>query len=170
MKITTKELRNGTIIVRNAQVLQVISFQNMNDIYRLQVMNYSYHEKQIVDIPVNEELETVVPEVFKAEFSYSEGDTYYFFNLDTDEEIAVEKGAVYKSEWMVESQSCTLRAYNGNVFFVEPARYVDIKVVKIEPSFSPVAVLENGVKIAVNSRVGVGDIVRVDTISEQMIY
>ena len=39
MKITTKELRNGTIIVRNAQVLQVISFQNMNDIYRLQVMN-----------------------------------------------------------------------------------------------------------------------------------
>lgn len=30
--------------------------------------------------------------------------------------------------------------------------------------------LESVVKIAVNSRVGVGDIVRVDTISEQMIY
>jgi hypothetical protein len=56
------------------------------------------------------------------------------------------------------------------VFFVEPARYVDIKVVKIEPGFNPIAVLENGVKIAVNSRVGVGDIVRVDTISKQMIY
>ena len=170
MRITTKELRNGTIIVRNGQVLQVISFQNMNDIYRLQVMNYSYHEKQIVDIPAMEELETVVPEVFKAEFSYSEGDINYFFNLDTYEELAVEKSAVHKAEWMVESQSCTLHAYNGNVFFVEPARYVDIKVVKIEPGFNPIAVLENGVKIAVNSHVGVGDIVRVDTISEQMIY
>ena len=170
MKITVKDLRNGTMIIRNQQVLQIIEFQNMNDVYRLHVMNYNKHEKQMVDIPVNEELETVVPEVFKAEFSYSEGDTYYFFNLDTYEQIAVEKDAVHKAEWMVETQSCTLRSYNGKVFFVEPARYVDIKVVKIEPGFNPIATLENGVKIEVNSRVSVGDIIRVDIISEQMIY
>ena len=169
MKITVKELRNGHIIVRNQQVLQVVEFQNLNDIYRLQVINYSLHEKQVLDIGANEELEMISLTACKAQFNYSEGDIYYFFNLDTYEEIEIEKGTIYNEKWLKEGHTCTLHSYNGKVIKVDLARFIDIRVIKIESGVPPIAILENGVKVKVGSQVGIGDIIRVDTITETYI-
>lgn len=169
MKITAKQLRNGMMIYRNQQIIQVIAFQSMNDMYHLNVMNHSIHEKQTVDISATEELEMIVADVFKAEFNFNEGDLYYFFNTDTYEEVAVDKKAIKDPKWMMGSQLCVLYTYNGKVFLVENARFVDMKVVKIEAGFNPIATLENGVKVDVNARVRVGDVIRVDTITERYV-
>ena len=63
MKITIKELRNGMTIYKDQQVMQVIEYRNMTDFYRLKVMNFTTHNRQELDIPVTETIETITPKI-----------------------------------------------------------------------------------------------------------
>ena len=167
MKITANELRNGTLIYRNQQVMQILEFQQLNETVHLKVMNFTTHKKQEFDVEKKETFEKIVPQLSKAELTSIESNTYQFFDLDTYDMFEVDKNAASNPKWMIESSTCTLYSYNGEVYLVEPERYVQIKVVKIESGLMPTAVLENGVKVDVNFKVRAGDTIQVDTILER---
>ena len=169
MKIGVKELRNGTMIYLNQQVMQVLEFQCMNEIYHLKVMNFSTHKKEEFDIQSKEMVEKIVPNVFKAELNCIEGNAYHFFDLDTYDLIEVDKSVISDTKWMIGSPTCTLYSYNGNIYNVETDRYIEAKVIKIESGFPKYAVLENGVKVQLTFGVCVGDIIKIDTFAEMQV-
>ena len=169
MKITIKELRNGMTIYRNQQVMQVIEFRNMNEYYHLKVMNFTTHQREEIDIPTAETIETITPDFTNAELNDITGDTYLFFDTDNYDFIEVHKSAISKPKWMIETVSCVLYSYNRIVYRVEPSRFIKVKVNKIEPGFKPIAVLGNGTKIEVDSSVFVGDFITIDTATEQYL-
>ena len=167
MKITTNELRNGTLIYRNQQIMQILEFQTLNEIIHLKVLNFSTHKKQELDINAKETIEKITPDISKAELTSIEENTYQFFDLDTYNMFEVDKSVAGDSKWMMESQTCTLYSYHGEVYHVEAERYVRAKVVKIESGIMPSATLENGVKVTVRRDVRAGDTILIDTITER---
>ena len=169
MKITIKELRNGMTIYKDQQVMQVIEYRNMTDFYRLKVMNFTTYNRQELDIPVTETIETITPKIINAELNDIDGDTYLFFDTDTYDFLEVHKNAINNPKWIFETVACTLYSYNGIVYRVDPVRFIKAKVKKIEPGFRPIAVLENGTKIEVNSSVFAGDIITIDTATDQYL-
>ena len=169
MKIGVKELRNGTMIYLNQQVMQVLEFQCMNEIYHLKVMNFSTHKKEEFDIQTKETVEKIFPDVSKVELNLIEGNTYHFFDLDTYDLIEVDKSVISNTKWMIGTPTCTLYSYNGKIYNVETDRYVEAKVVRIESSFPKYAVLENGAKVHLTSSVCVGDIIKIDTFAEMQV-
>ena len=167
MKISINELRNGTLIYRNHQIMQVLEFKCMNETYHLKVMNFSTHQKQELDINAKETIEKITPDISKAELTSIEENTYQFFDLDTYNMFEVDKSVAGDSKWMIGSPTCTLYSYNGEVYHVETERYVKAEVIKIEAGLRPIATLENGVKVDVGRNVRAGDTILVDTITEK---
>ena len=165
MKITTDELRNGTLIYRNQQIMQILEFQALNETVHLKVMNFSTHKKQELDINAKETIEKITPDISKAELTSIEEDTYQFFDLDTYDMFEVDKSVAGDSMWMIEAQTCTLYSYHGEIYHVEAERYVRAKVVNIESGLMPIATLENGAKVNVDRYTRAGDTILVDTIT-----
>jgi elongation factor P len=107
-----------------------------------------------------------------AQFTYKEGETYFFMNSKTFEEILVPAKMVDdKSKWMMEGSELTLTFFKGNVIEVvvpSPAIY---EILETEPNmkgntaqgYTKPATVANGAVIQVPGFIDVGQMVRVDT-------
>ena len=169
MKIAVNDIRNGMFIYKDEQVMQVIEYEEINKSYRLKVMNYETHKNQELNILTTDLIETIVPEITKADLDSTEGDTYLFFDTEIFDFIKAHKNAITNPKWMIDSATCILHSYKGKVYRVDPDRYINVKVTKIEAGSKPIAVFENGTKIAVDSYVRVGEYIKIDTILEKYI-
>ena len=71
------------------------------------------------------------------EYSYSDGDLYYFMDMETYEMTPIEKSVLDDSfRFVKENDTCTVMSYKGNVFGVEAPNFVDLVVTKTDPGFA----------------------------------
>lgn len=106
------------------------------------------------------------------EYSYSDGDLYYFMDPETFDMVPVNKdnlGPAFK--FVKENDTCRLCSYKGSVFAVEAPNFVTLEVVKAEPgvkgdtatnTLKP-CTLETGAEIRIPLFINEGDRVEVDT-------
>ncbi len=107
-----------------------------------------------------------------AEYSYSDGENYYFMNSQTYEMVAIPKDKIEnESKFLKEGLQVVVFYYQGQPVGIELPKHVDLKVVETEPAFkgdtasggTKPAKLETGAVVQVPFFVNEGDIVRVDT-------
>lgn len=107
-----------------------------------------------------------------AEYSYSDGDNYYFMNSQTYEMTAVPKDKVKEeAKFLKEGMQVVLFLYQGEPVGIELPKHVELKVVETEPAFkgdtaaggTKPAKLETGAVVQVPFFVSEGDVVKVDT-------
>ena len=106
------------------------------------------------------------------QYSYNDGDLYYFMDMETFDMVPLNSDKLPESfQFVKEEMLCKILSYKGNVFAVEPPTFVELAVTQTDPGFAgntatntlKPATLETGAVIKVPIFVNVGDMIRVDT-------
>ena len=106
------------------------------------------------------------------EYSYNDGDLYYFMDPETYELVPVNASDLSDNfKFVKENMTCKILSYKGKVFGVEPPTFVTLQVTKTDPGFkgdtatnaTKPATLETGAEIKVPLFIDEGEMINVDT-------
>ena len=127
---------------------------------------------------LNQEVHEVALVEKKLEFLYLEGKDYLFLDTGTLEQILVSSGVIGdKVNYLKEGIEIKSMFYGDSIFSVELPQFLEIMVVKTEllesashvANADKIAILETGAKIEVPMFIESGDIVKVDTQTNEYI-
>ena len=103
------------------------------------------------------------------EYSYNDGNLYYFMNPETYELEPVDEAVLGDNfKFVKENMECTIYSYKGKVFNVEPPFFVELEVTQTDPGFAGntatnATKLETGAEIKVPLFIEPGEKVKIDT-------
>ena len=106
------------------------------------------------------------------QYLYSDGDLYYFMDMETYEQQPIASSKLGPAfQFVKENMEVKVLSYKGNVFGVEPPNFVELEVTEPDPGFKgdtatnapKPATLETGAEIKVPLFINPGARIRVDT-------
>ena len=175
--ISAGEFRNGATFDMDGNVFQIIEFQHVKPgkgaaFVRTKIRNVISGAVVERTFSPTEKFPTAFIERKDMEYLYSDGELYYFMDLETYENIPI--GADKLSDnfkFVKENIVCKVLSYKGVVFGVEPPVFLELQVTKTDPGFKgdtatntlKPATLETGAEIRVPLFIDEGEMIRVDT-------
>ncbi|MCC8192104.1 MAG: elongation factor P [Ruminococcus sp.] len=175
--VTAGDFRNGMTFEEDGNVMQIIEFQHVKPgkgaaFVRAKVRNVI--SGSVVEKTYNPSAKfpTAFVERKDMEYSYTDGDLYYFMDPETYEQIPISPSELGDSfKFVKEQMICKVLSYKGNVFGVEPPNFVELEVTKTDPGFkgdtatnaTKPATLETGAEIKVPLFIEEGEVIRIDT-------
>ena len=120
----------------------------------------------------DDRIQDVRIETRRVQYLYSDGNLYYFMDLETYEQPALPASALeYVKSYLVENMELGLALYEGRAVEIDSPNSVDLAVADTPPPHkgdtssggTKPATLENGMVIQVPFFIAQGDKVRVDT-------
>ena len=171
------DFKNGVTFEMDGNVMQVIEFQHVKPgkgaaFVRTKLRNVITGAVTETTFNPTDKFPPAVVERRDMQYSYNDGDLYYFMDMETFEQIPVSKDLLPDSfKFVKENTVCKILSYKGNVFGVEPPTSVTLEVTKTDPGFkgdtatnaTKPAVLETGAEIKVPLFIEEGEMVIVDT-------
>ena len=106
------------------------------------------------------------------EYLYSDGELYYFMDVETYEQIPLNFEQVEDAiDFIKENDQVKMRFYKGSAFSVEAPNFVELKATETEPGFkgdtatgaTKPATVETGASVNVPLFVNTGDKIKIDT-------
>ena len=175
--ITAGEFRNGVTFEMDGQVMQVVEFQHVKPgkgaaFVRTKMKNVLSGGVTETSFNPTAKFETAFIERKEVQYSYNDGDLYYFMDQETFDMIPVAKGDLPDSFAFVKEETiCKLMIYKEKVVGVEAPNFVDLVVTETEPGLAgntatntlKPATLETGAEIKVPLFINIGDKIQVDT-------
>ena len=175
--ISASDFRNGVTFEMDGKVMQVVEFQHvkpgkgaafvrtkMKDIINGGVTETSFNPTA--------KFEQAYVERKDMEYSYNDGDLYYFMDMETYEQQPIDSSKLGPAfQFVKENMEVKVLSYKGNVFGVEPPNFVELEVTETDPGFkddtatnaTKPATLETGAEIKVPLFINQGDMIRIDT-------
>ncbi len=162
--VTAGDFRNGMTFEEEGNVMQIVEFQHVKPgkgaaFVRAKVKNVI--TGSVIEKTYNPtaKFPTAYVERKDMEYSYNDGDLYYFMDPESYELIPVN------------SKELSDNSYKGQVFGVEPPYFVDLEVTETEPGIkgdtatnaTKPATVETGAEIRVPLFINTGDKIRIDT-------
>lgn len=175
--VSAGDFRNGMTFEEDGNVLQVVEFQHVKPgkgaaFVRTKTKNVI--TGAVVEKSYNPTAK--FPQAFierkDMEYSYSDGDLYYFMDAETYEMIPVNASDLPDNfKFVKENFVCKILSYKGKVFGVEPPNFVELEITKTEPGFAgntatntlKPATLETGAEIKVPLFINEGEKIQIDT-------
>lgn len=175
--VSAGDFRNGMTFEEDGNVLQVVEFQHVKPgkgaaFVRTKTKNVI--TGAVVEKSYNPTAK--FPQAFierkDMEYSYSDGDLYYFMDSETYEMIPVNASDLPDNfKFVKENFVCKILSYKGKVFGVEPPNFVELEITKTEPGFAgntatntlKPATLETGAEIKVPLFINEGEKIQIDT-------
>ncbi len=171
------DFRNGKTFEMDGQVMQVIEFQHVKPgkgaaFVRTKMKNVITGAVIERSFSPTDKFEDAVVERKDMQYSYTDGDLYYFMDMETFDMLPLEREKLGDSfKFVKEEMMCKIVSYKGNVFNVEPPMFVELAVTETEPGFkgdtatgtTKPATLETGVVIKVPLFIDEGDVLKIDT-------
>ena len=175
--ISASEFRNGVTFDMDGKVMQVIEFQHVKPgkgaaFVRVKMKNVISGAVTETSFNPTAKFPTAYVERKKMEYSYNDGELYYFMDPETYELEPIDKNSLGDAfRFVKETDVCVVMSYKGNVFGVEPPRFVDLVVTHTEPGFAgntatnvtKPATVETGAEIKVPLFINEGDKINIDT-------
>ena len=175
--ISAGDIRNGITFEMDGKFMQVIEFQHVKPgkgaaFVRVKMRNVITGGVTETSLNPSAKFPTAYIERKKMEYSYNDGDLYYFMDGETYELVPIEKSLLDDSfRFVKENDTCTVMSYKGNVFGVEPPRFVELEVTSTEPGFAgntatntlKPATLETGAEVKVPLFIEEGEKIQIDT-------
>ena len=175
--ISAGDIRNGVTFELDGKVMQVIEFQHVKPgkgaaFVRVKMKNVITGGVTETSLNPSAKFPTAYIERKKMEYSYNDGELYYFMDPETFEMTPIEKDALGDAfRFVKENDTCTVMSYKGNVFGIEAPRFVDLVVTATEPGFAgntatnvtKPATLETGAEVKVPLFINEGDAIQIDT-------
>lgn len=175
--ISAGDFRNGITFELEGNVFQVVEFQHVKPgkgaaFVRTKLKNVITGAVIERTFRPTEKMPKAHIERKDMEYSYNDGDLYYFMDQETFDMIPIGKEQVGDSlKFVKENMVCKILSYKGNVFGIEPPTFVELAITETEPGFkgdtatgaTKPATLETGAVIQVPLFVDGSDIIRVET-------
>ena len=175
--ISAGDIRNGITFEMDGKVMQVIEFQHVKPgkgaaFVRVKMKNVITGGVTETSLNPSAKFPTAFVERKKMEYSYNDGNLYYFMDGETYELVPIDKSALDESfSFVKENDVCTIMSYKGNVFGVECPTFVELVVTATEPGFAgntatntlKPATLETGAEVKVPLFINEGDKIQIDT-------
>ena len=175
--ITAGDFRNGVTFEMDGKVYQIIEFQHVKPgkgaaFVRTKIRNVI--EGSVIERTFNptEKFPTAFVERKDMEYSYSDGDLYYFMDQETFDMLPINKSTVGDAmKFVKENEMCKICSHNGNVFAVEPPLFVELVITECEPGVkgdtatgaTKPCTVETGAQVSVPLFVNEGDTIKIDT-------
>ena len=175
--ISAGDFRNGVTFELDGQVVQVIEFQHVKPGKGAAFVRTKYKNVitgSVVETSFNPtaKFPTAFVERKDMQYSYNDGDLYYFMDMETYEQVPISASILGDSfKFVKEEMICKILSYKGTVFGVEPPNFVELVVTQTDPGFkgdtatnaTKPATLETGAEIKVPLFINEGDKIQVDT-------
>ena len=175
--ITAGEFRNGVTFELEGNVYQVVEFQHVKPgkgaaFVRTKLKNVITGGVVEKTFRPTEKMPKAHIERKDVEYSYNDGDLYYFMDQETFELSPLNEEQLGDAlKFVKENMVVRLLIYKGNVFGIEPPTFVELEVTDTEPgvkgdtatNVTKPATVETGATIFVPLFVNEGDIIRIDT-------
>ena len=175
--ISVSDFRNGITFEMDGKVMQIVEFQHVKPgkgaaFVRVKMKNVITGAVTETTFNTNDKYPTAYIERKKMEYSYADGNLYYFMDMETYEMTPVDKDILDSSfRFVKENDTCTVLSYKGNVFSVEAPNFVELTVTKADPgvkgdtatNVTKPATVETGAEIKVPLFINEGDRISIDT-------
>ena len=176
--ISASDFRNGVTFEMDGKVMQVVEFQHVKPgkgaaFVRTKMKNVITGGVTETSFNPTAKFEQAFVERKDMDYSYSDGDLYYFMDPESFDMIPIGKDLLGDSfKFVKENMTCKVMSYKGSVFGVEPPNFVDLEVTETDPGFAgntatnnvlKPATLETGAEIKVPLFVNPGDRIKIDT-------
>ena len=175
--ISAGDFRNGVTFEMDGQVVSIIEFQHVKPgkgaaFVRTKIRNVITGAVVEKTFNPNDKYPTAFIERKDMEYSYSDGDLYYFMDMESFDMMPLNADKLPESfKFVKEEMLCKIISYKGNVFGVEPPTFVELAVAKTDPGFAgntatntlKPATLETGAEIKVPLFINEGDVLKIDT-------
>ena len=175
--VTAGDFRNGITFEMDGGVYQVIEFQHVKPgkgaaFVRTKIKNVITGAVIERSFAPTDKFESAYIDRKDMQYSYTDGDLYYFMDLETYEQLPLNADKLPDNfKFVKEEMICKIISYKGNVFSVEPPTFVDLEVTDTDPGFAgntatntlKPATLETGAQIKVPLFINPGDKIKIDT-------
>ena len=161
--ITASDFRNGVTFEMDGQVMQVVEFQHVKPgkgaaFVRTKMKNVITGGVTETSFNPTAKFEQAYVERKDMEYSYNDGDLYYFMDPETYDLVPI--GAELLGDnfrFVKENMVCKINSYKGKIFAVEPPTFVELEITETDPGFrgdtatnvTKPATLETGAEIKV---------------------
>ena len=175
--VSAGDFRNGVTFEMDGNVLQIIEFQHVKPgkgaaFVRAKVRNVITGSVIERTFNPSEKFPTAFVERKDMEYSYSDGDLYYFMDPESYELVPINESELSDNfKFVKENMVCKILSYKGKVFGVEPPNFVELQVAKTDPGFkgdtatntTKPATLETGAEVKVPLFIDEGGMIQIDT-------
>ena len=175
--ISAGDFKNGITLEIDGNVCQIVEFQHVKPgkgaaFVRTKIKNVITGSVVEKSYNPSAKFPTAYVERRDMEYSYNDGDLYYFMDPETYEQQPISSAELSDNfKFVKENMVCKVLSYKGNVFGIEPPNFVELQVTQTDPGFKgntatnalKPATLETGAEIKVPLFINEGDMIRVDT-------
>ena len=175
--VVAGDFKNGLTFEMDGKVMQVIEFQHVKPgkgaaFVRTKLRNVVTGAVIETSFSPTDKFENAYVERKDMQYLYSDGDLYYFMDLETYEQIPINGDTLDDNfKFVKEEMVCKVVSYKGNVFAVEAPMFVELEVTDTEPGFAgntaqgalKPTTLETGAEIKVPLFINIGDVLKIDT-------
>ena len=176
--ISAGDFRNGITIELEGNIYQIIEFQHVKPgkgaaFVRTKLKNIKSGGVVEKTFRPTEKCPQARIDRKDMQYLYSDGDLYYFMDVENYEQIALDKTTIGDTlKFVKENEMCKICSHNGNVFAVEPPLFVELQITETEPGFkgdtatgaTKFATIETGYQIKVPLFIEEGEVVVVNTV------
>ncbi len=175
--ISAGDFRNGITIELDSNVFQIVEFQHVKP-----GKGAAFVRTKLKNIKSGGVIERTFRPTEKCplaridrkdmQYLYSDGDMFNFMDVETYEQIALNKDEIGDSlKFVKENEMVKMCSHNGSVFAIEPPLFVELDITETEPGFkgdtatgaSKPATVETGAVVSVPLFVEIGDKIKIDT-------
>ena len=175
--ITAGDFRNGKTFEMDGKIMQVVEFQHVKPgkgaaFVRTKMKNIVTGAVTETSFNPTAKFEEAFVERKDMEYSYNDGDLYYFMDMETFDMLPIGKDLLGDAfRFIKENMTCKVMSYKGSVFGVEAPNFVELEVTETDPGFkgdtatnvTKPATLETGAEIKVPLFINPGDKIKIDT-------
>lgn len=175
--ISAGDFRNGVTFELDGNVVQVVEFQHVKPGKGAAFVRTKF--KNVITGAVVEQsfnptakFPTAYVERKDMQYSYNDGDLYYFMDLETYEQLPINASVLGDNfKFVKEEMICKVLSYKGTVFGVEPPNFVELVVTQTDPGFkgdtatnaTKPAIVETGAEVKVPLFINEGEKIQIDT-------
>ena len=177
MPISAGDFRKGVVFEMDGKPMLVVDFQHVKPGKGAAFVRTKY--KNVMTGAIREEsfnpsakFENGTVERRNAEYSYNDGDLYYFMDQETYDMVPLNKELLGDAfRFITENTVCKVLSYKGNVFGLECPNFMDLEVTETEPGLAgntatntlKPATVETGAEVKVPLFINIGDKITIDT-------
>ena len=175
--ISAGDFKNGVTLEIDGNVVQIIEFQHVKPgkgaaFVRAKLKNVINGGVVEKTFRPTEKFPQARIERQDMQYLYSDGDLYNFMNMETYDQIALNKETIGDAlKFVKENEMVKVCSYNGSVFAVEAPLFVELEITDTEPGFkgdtaqgaTKPATVETGATVQVPLFVNQGDVIKIDT-------
>ncbi len=175
--VVAGDFKNGITFDMDGQVMSVIEFQHVKPgkgaaFVRTKLRNVITGAVIEKTFNPTDKFQDARIDRKEMQYLYNDGDLYYFMDMESYEQIPLDKALLTDSfKFVKEEMICRVSSYKEKVFAIEPPMFVELVIEDTEPGVrgdtatgvTKNATMETGAVVRVPIFINAGEKIRIDT-------